>query len=275
MQEFTLQNAENIRLQLFDWPVESPQAVIALVHGQGEHIGRYKHLAEWYNRHDIAVVGMDLQGYGRSEGRRGHARDLDALLDDIGLLLQETRQRYPQVPLFLYGHSMGGNLALNYVARRQPALHGLIATSPWIRLSFEVPALKVLAGRLLRRFMPTLTLPTGLTARFISQDPAVVQAYQSDPLVHNKISAAAGIILLESAGWLDKYAGEFPVPLLLLHGTGDKIISAPATKEFFGRVTGDITHQEWPGLYHELHNEREQEEVFQYTLNWIKAHLKK
>ncbi len=275
MQEFTLQNAENIRLQLFDWPVESPQAVIALVHGQGEHIGRYKHLAEWYNRHGIAVVGMDLQGYGRSEGRRGHARDLDALLDDIGLLLQETRQRYPQVPLFLYGHSMGGNLALNYVARRQPALHGLIATSPWIRLSFEVPALKVLAGRLLRRFMPTLTLPTGLTARFISQDPAVVQAYQSDPLVHNKISAAAGIILLESAGWLDKYAGEFPVPLLLLHGTGDKIISAPATKEFFGRVTGDITHQEWPGLYHELHNEREQEEVFQYTLNWIKAHLKK
>ena len=273
MQEFTLQNAENLQLYLVDWPVGQPRAVITLVHGQGEHLGRYQHLAAWYNHHGVAVVGMDIQGYGRSAGGRGHARDLDALLDDIVLLLDETRRRYPGVPLFLYGHSMGGNLALNYVARRQPVLQGLIATSPWIRLGFEAPALKVLAGRLLRRFLPTLSLPTGLTARFISQDPAVVEAYQSDPLVHNKISAAAGIMLLESAGWLNRYAGPFPVPLLLLHGTGDKIISAPATKEFFGRVTGDVTHREWPGLYHELHNEREQEEVFKYTLDWMEGRM--
>ncbi len=273
MQEFSIQNAENLRLHLVDWPVAQPRAVLALVHGQGEHIGRYMHLAAWYNRQGIAVVGMDLQGYGRSEGSRGHTRDLVALLDDIDLLLAETRRRYPQTPLFLYGHSMGGNLTLNYVARRQPALRGLIATSPWIRLGFEAPALKVLAGRMLRRFMPTLTLPTGLTARFISQDPAVVKAYQTDPLVHSKISASAGMVLLESAGWLNQYSGEFPVPLLLLHGTGDKIISAPATKEFFGRVTGDVTHHEWPGLYHELHNEREQEEVFAYTLQWMEKRM--
>lgn len=270
MNEISLQNKENIRLHLADWPVEQPLAVVALVHGQGEHIGRYEHLAAWYNHHGVAVVGLDLQGYGRSEGRRGHTRSLDALFDDITLLLEETRRRYPQVPLFLYGHSMGGNLTLHYTVLRQPDIRGLIATSPWIRLAFEAPVLKVMAGRLLRRFMPTLSLPTGLTARFISQDPAVVHAYKTDPLVHDQLSASAGIILLESAAWLNQYSGKFPRPLLLLHGTGDKIISAAATREFAGRISGDVTHQEWPGLYHELHNEREQEEVFAFTLGWMK-----
>lgn len=272
MNTLSLLNQENLRLHLAEWPVDQPRAVVALVHGQGEHIGRYDHLATWYNRHGVAVVGLDLQGYGRSEGRRGHTRDLEALFDDIALLLQEAARRYPEVPLFLYGHSMGGNLALHYTVRRQPALRGLIATSPWIRLAFEAPVLKVMAGRLLRRFMPTLTLPTGLTARFISQDAAVVHAYQTDPLVHDQLSAAAGIMLLESAAWLNQYAGTFPVPLLLLHGTGDKIISATATREFAGRVSGNVTHQEWPGLYHELHNEREQEEVFEFTLGWMEKH---
>lgn len=273
MNVLSLQNKENLRLHLAEWPVEQPRAVIALLHGQGEHIGRYVHLATWYNRHGVAVIGLDLQGYGRSEGRRGHTRDLDALFDDIGLLLDETRRRYPATPLFLYGHSMGGNLTLHYTARHQPALQGLIATSPWIRLAFEAPVLKVMAGRLLRRFLPTLTLPTGLTARFISQDEAVVHAYKTDPLVHDQLSAAAGIVLLESAAWLNQYTGAFPVPLLLLHGTGDKIISAAATREFAGRISGDVTHQEWLGLYHELHNEREQEEVFAFTLGWMEKRL--
>ena len=273
MNVLSLQNKENIRLHLAEWPTEPPRAVIALVHGQGEHIGRYAHLAAWYNRQGVAVVGLDLQGHGRSEGRRGHVRDLDALFDDIGLLLDETRRRYPQVPLFLYGHSMGGNLTLHYTARRQPALHGLIATSPWIRLAFEAPALKVMAGRLLRHFLPTLSLPTGLTARFIAQDAAVVRAYETDPLVHNRLSASAGIVLLESAAWLNRYSGKFPTPLLLLHGTGDRIVSAPATREFFGRVSGDVTHHEWPDLYHELHNEREQEAVFAYTLAWLEKRI--
>ncbi len=269
MQELFWKNAEGLKLYAAHWTVKNPKAVIALVHGQGEHIGRYTHVAEWYNRHDIAVLGYDQQGYGRSEGGRGHAKNLEVLLDDVGQLLDETRSRYPGTPLFLYGHSMGGNLSLNYTLRRDPILTGLIVTSPWIRLAFEAPALKVLAGRLLRRFMPTLTLPTGLTARFISHDDAVVQAYKNDPLVHDKLSAAAGIALMEGAGWLNQFSGVFSVPVLMLHGTGDKIISPTATREFFGRVAGEVTHHEWPDLYHELHNEAEKEQVFEYTLAWM------
>ena len=173
------------------------------------------------------------------------------------------------MPLFLYGHSMGGGLVLNYTLRRDPLLTGLIATSPWIRLAFEAPALKVMAGRLLRRFMPTLSLPTGLSALFLSHDKAVVEAYKNDPLVHSQLSAAAGIALMEGADWLNKFSGVFNVPVLLLHGTGDKIISPAATREFFGRVAGEVIHHEWPDLYHALHNEPEKEEVFEYTLAWM------
>lgn len=270
MNELYWKNAEGIRLFAAEWPLKHPKAVLAIVHGQGEHIGRYAHLAEWYNRHQIAVVGYDHQGYGRSEGKRGHAKNLQVLLDDIGLLLEETRRRYPGTPLFLYGHSMGGGLVLNYVTRRDPVLAGLIATGPWIRLAFEAPAVKVIAGKIMHKIMPALTLPTGLATSFLSRDQAVVDAYRSDPLVHDQLSMAAGIALLESAAWLNGYSGVFSIPVLLMHGGADKITSAAATKEFFGRVAGDVSHREWPGLYHEIHNEPEKEQVFEFTLAWMK-----
>ena len=273
MNELSWKNAQGLRLFAAEWPMKNPLAVVALVHGQGEHIGRYAHVAEWYNRQGIAVIGYDHQGYGRSEGKRGHAKNLHVLLDDIGQLLEETRRRYPGVPLFLYGHSMGGGLVLNFVTRRGPDLTGLIATAPWIRLAFEAPRIKVIAGKILRKLLPALTLPTGLDANFLSRDQAVVDAYLNDPLVHDQISAAAGIALLEAAEWLNSYSGVFSVPVLLMHGGGDKITSPAATKEFFGRVTGDVSHREWLGLYHEIHNEKGQETVFEFTLTWMKQFI--
>lgn len=269
MDKLYWKNAQGLQLFAAHWPVENPRAVIALVHGQGEHIGRFDHVARWFNTRQIAVLGYDHQGYGQSEGIRGHAPNLQVLLDDIGLLLEKTREIYPETPLFLYGHSMGGGLALNYVTHENPSIAGLVVTGPWIRLAFEAPAFKVMAGRVLRRFMPTLTLPTGLAAHFISHDEAVVKAYVSDPLVHNKLSAAGGIALLESALWLDSWAGTFHIPVLLQHGGADRITSAPATRRFAERAKGDVTHHEWPGLYHEIHNEKEKEAVFAYTLQWL------
>ncbi len=269
MIELSWKNAEGLKLYAADWHVKNPKAVIALVHGQGEHIGRYAHVAEWYNNHDIALIGYDQQGYGRSEGKRGHAENLEVLLDDIGQFLEKTKERYPKTPIFLYGHSLGGGLVLHYVLRRDPIIAGLIVTSPLIRLAFEAPALKIIAGKLLRRFMPTLTLPTGLAAHFISHDPEVIAAYKSDPLVHDKLSAAAGIAILEMGDWLNKFSGVFSIPVLLMHGGGDKITDPAATKEFFGRVAGEVTHKEWEGLWHEMHNEKEKEKVFDYTLDWI------
>lgn len=274
MQELSWQNAEGLTIFGAHWPVEHPRAVIALVHGQGEHIARYDHLARWFNARRIAVLGFDHQGHGRSAGKRGHARHIDAYLDDIGQMLDRVKQTYPGVPVFLYGHSMGGNLTLNYVLRRQPqGLAGHIVTGPFIRLAFEAPMAKMVAAKLLRRFMPTLTLPTGLAAHFLSHDPAVVSAYKNDPLVHDQLSAAAGLALIEGGLWLDKFEGKYPVPLLLQHGASDKITSAPATRAFSERVSGDVSYTEWPELYHEIHNETEQEKVFELTLEWMNLRI--
>ncbi len=269
MQSKNINNPQGIALYSAHWAAKRPVAAIALVHGQGEHINRYHHFAKWFNDHQFSVVGIDLQGYGQSGGKRGHADSDEVLLDDIGVLLTEAKALYPSLPVYLYGHSMGGGLCLNYVARRQPALAGLIVTGPWVRLAFEAPALKVLVGRLLRRFMPALTLPTGLAAHFISRDPAVVKAYQNDPLVHDKLSAAAGIALLEAATYINAFDGTFEMPVLMMHGGDDKITSLAASKELAARAKGNITHKEWPGLYHEIHNEPSQNEVFAFTYDWI------
>ncbi len=269
MNELSWKNAEGLKMYAADWSVKNPKAVIALVHGQGEHIGRYGHVAKWYNEHHIALMGFDQQGYGRSEGKRGHAENLDVLLDDIGQFLEKVQERYVKTPVFLYGHSLGGGLVLEYVIQRDPVIAGLIVTSPLIRLAFEAPALKIMAGKILRRFMPTMTLPTGLAAQFISHDREVVAAYQSDPLVHDKLSAAEGIAIIEMGNKLNKFSGVFSIPVLLMHGGGDKITSAPAAKAFFGRVAGEVTYKEWEGLWHEMHNEKEKEELFTYTFEWI------
>ncbi|MBU6340975.1 MAG: alpha/beta hydrolase [Bacteroidetes bacterium] len=273
MQEHQLKNTAHLNAFAVNWPVEQPGAVLALVHGQSEHAGRYQHLAAWFNARQIAVAAFDQQGHGKTEGTRGHANSLDGMIDDVGLFLDKVHTWYPGVPVFLYGHSMGGNIALNYFLRRPNRLNGIIATGPWIRLAFEAPALKVAAGYLLKRILPSLTLPNGLHARLISRDPDVVQRYKNDPLVHGRISAAAGIALLEGATWLNQYSGPTPAPMLLMHGGGDKITSMPATREFAGRVTGDVTFQEWPGLYHEIHNEKEQEQVFEAELGWMLARV--
>lgn len=273
MNELSWKNAEGLRIHAVRWAVAQPRAVLLLIHGQGEHIGRYEHLGQWYNAKGIAVVGYDQQGYGRSEGRRGHAKNLDVLLNDVGQALEETRRLYPGVPLFLYGHSMGGNIVLNFLFRRRPAVTGVIATGPWVRLAFQAPTLKVLAGQLLRHIIPNLRLPNGLAVHFLSHDPEVVAAYQRDPHVHNLLSAGAGIALLEGANWLDRYSGDTPAPLLLMHGAADKITSAPATRELAARLGGNVTHREWPDLYHEIHNEPEKEVVFAYTFDWIQKRL--
>ncbi|MFM8374077.1 MAG: lysophospholipase [Bacteroidota bacterium] len=273
MQTFSWTNSENINMYGVDWHHNSPKAVVALVHGQGEHIGRYTHVAEWYNRHGFAVTGFDQQGYGRSGGPRGHARGIASWMDDIEQFLQKTSEKYPGVPVFLYGHSMGGAEVLTFCLERKPALAGLIATSPLIRLAFVTPTLKVLAGKIMRRFMPTLTLPTGLAAHFISHDTAVVSAYQHDALVHGKVSASGGLSLLEMSDRLDKCDPEFEIPVLIMHGGDDRITSAPASAAFCARAKGDVTWREWDGLWHEMHNEPQKEQLFQYTLEWMQKDL--
>jgi len=267
--DFFWQTTDGIKIYGTEWPVENPQAVVAIIHGLGEHVQRYAHVASFFNQHHLAVLGYDRRGHGQSGGKRGHTRSYNAFLDEIAYLTVEAEERYPGIPLFLYGHSMGGNLLLSYILHRHPTIQGAIVSAPHIRLSFQPSSVMVGMGKLMRGIFPGFSQPNGLDVEQLSRDKTVVEKYQADPLVHNAITAITGMSMLESAAALDKYQGSFPVPLLLLHGGADGITSPGGTSDFASRVTGDVTLKVWDGLFHEMHNEPEQQEVLKGILDWI------
>ena len=253
-------------------PQGMPKAAIMLVHGHGEHVARYDHVAAALTGKGYALLGFDLRGHGRSGGSRGHTPSYDTLMDDIASFSQQTDLRYAGLPRFLYGHSLGGNLVLNYALRRKPDLHGVIATGPWLKLAFDPPASQVTLGRLMNGIAPGFTQHSKLDTQGLSHDQVVVAAYEKDPLVHDKISARLFVAIYESGLWALEHAAEFPLPLLLMHGAADPITSARASQEFTKKAGNQATLKIWDGLYHEIHNELEKAEVFNTMLDWLGKH---
>lgn len=270
---FNLRTADGLQLYGQGWlPEGTSRAAVCLVHGLGEHSGRYPHVAMALHQAGYALFSFDLRGHGKSPGQRGHAPSWDVLMDDITVLLQETGQRFPDRPRFLYGHSLGGTLVLSYALRRKPQLAGAIVTSPLLRTAFQPPAWKLWLGKALYNLVPSFALSNELDPRGLSHDQRVVDAYVHDPLVHNRVSARLAMDMLLAGEWALEHASEFPVPLLLMHGAADPICSPQASREFASQVPGDCTFKLWDGLYHETHNEPEQEQVFAFMLEWLGKH---
>lgn len=264
-----LSSRDGIGLFACHWRVDQPQGVICLVHGIGEHTGRYAHLAAFLNRVGYPLVGFDLRGHGRSGGQRGHIPGFESFMDDIDLMLGWARQLYPEKPIFLYGHSLGGNLVINYLLRRRPALAGAVATAPALRIAFEPPAAKVALGRFMNNLLPKFSQATGLEVEALSRQASVVQAYVNDPLVHDRISARLFVDTLDAGYWALAHAAELKIPLLLMHGSADRLTSVGASQDFADRAGAICTLKIWEGFYHEIHNEPEQGQVFAYLQNWL------
>jgi acylglycerol lipase len=262
-------------LQVFGqlWQPEVPaRAVVCLVHGLGEHSGRYTHVAAALTEAGFGMLGFDLRGHGQSQGQRGHTPSWGILLDDIAQALEQGRERFGDCPQFLYGHSLGGTLVLNYGVRARPNLAGVIATGPLLRPAFDPSAWKLSLGRLMYKVWPGFSMNNELDTTGVSRDAAVVKAYVNDPLVHDRISARMALDMLECGEWLLQHASEFDLPLLLMHGGADRLCSPQAVREFADRVDGECTYHGWEGLYHEVHNEPEQRSVFQVMIDWLNAH---
>lgn len=273
-QELAWTAADGLPLFAQCWrPEDEPAAVVCVVHGAGEHSGRYMHVADALTQARFAVLALDLRGHGRSGGLRGHTPSYEALLQDLDLLLAEAAQRFPGVPLFLYGHSLGGGLVLYYTLRRRPAVAGVVATSPWLRLAFTPPPWKETLAMLLSRAWPSFPQATGLETDALSHDPAVARAYTTDPLVHNRATSRMYVSCRAAGRWSLAHAAEFPVPLLLMHGTADRITSHEASAAFAAQLPGACELRLWPGAYHELHNEPQRQEVLDAIVAWLQAHL--
>ena len=272
--ELAWQSKDGLRFFGQSWePEGAPAAVVCLVHGIGEHGGRYAHVAHYLTCAGFALLTFDHRGHGRSDGRRGYIPSYDALLDDVDALLAQAAQRWPGRPRFLYGHSLGGGLVLNYALRRRPQIAGVVATSPWLRLASPPPAWKDRLAGLLDRVWPSYSEANGLDTGALARGPAVAQAYLRDPLVHNRTSARLYVSFRDAGAWALAHAAEFPVPLLLMHGTSDRITSSQATAEFASKVPGACDLKLWEGFYHELHNEPEQLEALAAIVVWLRAHV--
>jgi alpha-beta hydrolase superfamily lysophospholipase len=272
-ERFTLHSADGTPLHATWWtPVGSPKATVVRVHGLGEHAGRNAHVAQRLSDAGYAVAMFDLRGHGESPGGRGHT-PFDRTMEDIAACLAHARDQVPGVPRFLYGHSLGGLLVLTYALRLKPDLAGVVVSSAGLRSPVLEQQLKMTAAKLLGSALPTIAIPSGLDDSGLSRDPEVIEAYRADPLTHDKASFALGKDGAEGANWALAHAGDFTLPLLMIHGSDDPIAYVRGTEEFASKVEGDVTVKVYEGLLHEPHNEPEQDEVLADIVDWLDAHL--
>lgn len=263
----------DIFAQVWEPPVVEPKAVACLLHGLGDHSSRYAHVAEAFGKEGFILFASDLRGHGRSGGRRGHISSIEDFMRDIDVMIEQARLRYPRLPLFLYGHSLGGILALHYGLTRKPNIKGVIATGCGMHTELENQPAKVMAAQALGTLIPKTTIASGLDSAALTRNTAVVEAYRKDPLVHDRISLGFGKVMLAVNRWTLKHAGEFSLPLLLLHGKADAINFLSSSTEFAAPLKEKCTLVLWEDAYHELHNEPEQAEVFKTMTLWMDARI--
>ena len=249
-------------------PGENTRGVIIFVHGIGEHIQRYNYWAGLFKDEGIGFAGVDLPGHGRSEGKRGFIKSYTQLEEMTDILLKTCARTFPGVPLYIYGHSLGGGVVLDYILRNNPKVKGAIVTSPWLQLAFEPDKNKMIMAGILKNIIPGLTLPSGLITGHLSHDHAVVEKYKNDPLLHFKISLSLFHEAINAGRYCLLHASELKIRTLLMHGSDDLITSSEASREFASK-TDMVELKIWEGGYHELHNEPFNEEVFKYIINWI------
>ena len=264
---------DRTRLFAQSWTAENDQKkLILLVHGLGEHCGRYEQWAQLFNKRGYSLLSLDLHGHGRSEGKRGHVKSIDVFLDDIDVLYQKSNELFPGYKKILYGQSMGGNLVLNHVISRNRPVAAVIASSPWFRMYKEPSDLVLTMVSHLKKILPSFTLSNQLIADHISHDPEVIRDYQRDPLNHDRISFKMFHELYHGGYNALRNVYKINYPLLIMHGQADTITSPKASEEFVMNTSNLTRLKLWPNQYHELHNEFIKEEVHSYIISWLEEH---
>jgi alpha-beta hydrolase superfamily lysophospholipase len=266
-----LDDATQIHLRIGAAKTPSKLA-ICLVHGLGEHSGRYQHVIDYFNERSISVVSFDLRGHGLSSGPRGTIPNYETILDDMRQLIELTAREFPAQPLALYGHSLGGNFVINYCLRRDltaPRIARAVASSPLLRTTHLPPRWKTILGQIMNRIWPTFCLDNGVDLRDLSREPAVAIRFRSDSLNHKRLSARLGISMLESGEWALHHAHRLTIPLLLLHGDADQITSSAASRQFADRAGALCEFRMIEGGFHELHHDLDRHEFLVNVADWL------
>lgn len=255
-------------------PSEGMRAMLGVVHGYADHGARYRHVMGALAEHGIGSVAIDMRGHGRALGPRGYCERFDEFLDDARDLRRLVSERAKGAPTFLFGHSFGGLVAFASVVEDPGDLCGLLLSAPFFGLGLEPPALKVAAGKIASRVFPRLALPTGLSGKQMSHDPAKVREYDEDPLVFGNATARWFTETVSAQERMLAAAPKLALPLFLSFGTTDPVASIAAARRVFDAAgSKDKTFDARDGLFHEILNEASWKDLVDLMAKWILVRL--
>ncbi len=256
------------------WSVEKPRAAIVLSHGLGEHSGRYEEIAAYLNDQGYSVYAMDHVGHGNSPGQRGHCDRFADFVGGIREIVDHLVVEAPDLPRILIGHSLGGLIVTHYLLDHQEEVHGAILSGAAFQVAVEVPWWKESAGRLLSNILPSFSMSNEIDPGALSHDASIIEAYESDPLVHDQVSPRLYTEMTQAMEDALAGAEEIKLPLLILAGREDRIV-APEGSVLFHRdvASEDKELHIFDGMYHEIFNEVERAKVYAVVGAWLKRIL--
>jgi alpha-beta hydrolase superfamily lysophospholipase len=270
---FTASDGDNLAVQ--DWYLPEgvrQRGTVLVVHGLGEHAGRYDALARVLNGWGFTVRSYDQYGHGESDGLRGALPHPGRLLDDLADLVESARVRNPGLPLVLLGHSMGGLVAASFVARTLQAVDLLVLSSP--ALATRLTPVQKLLMAVVPRIAPNLTVGNGLDPQYLSHNKRVVQSYLNDPRVHDRVSGRLARFIEEEGALVRSRAGSWKVPTLLMYAGDDRIVDPAGSQAFAAAAPPSVvTARRFDGLYHEIFNEAEAQPVYDCLRQWLAARV--
>lgn len=272
--EGTLLSPDGVPLFYRRWDAFQPRAVCFLVHGLAEHSGRYEPLAQLLVRRRFFVWAMDHRGHGRSGGLPADCTGLDQLVDDLRGLIRKAAEAMPHLPRILIGHSLGGLIALSYAARHADEIRAVAVSSPALKLKIQTPPWKIHLVTATSRIFPTFPFQNGVDPKRLSSDPAVIEAYKRDPLIHRALTARCAVGLDRDMRDSLRWANRLRVPCLILQAGSDTICDPAASETFAQSVRGaPMTFRRYEGLSHELFNEPQRDVVIGDLIRWIEGLL--
>jgi len=269
-----LENNSGYKISSQMWkPENPPRGVIVLVHGLGEHSGRYStHFADHFSNEGFSILTFDLPGHGKSSGKRGHIEHYEDFIKLVSAGISYAKNEYPPLPIFLYGHSLGGLIVLEYAIQTKPVLNGVIASAPVLDINKPIPPVKLALANTMNKIFPSFTLDNGLNRNMLSRDKNVIKEYNSDPLVHGHTSSRMGMYMIEKGAFVRENAKMVSIPTLVMVGSAEGIVSKKAIHDFC-KQSDKCSEKIWTNFYHELHNEQEKKKVLIYTSEWITDHM--
>jgi alpha-beta hydrolase superfamily lysophospholipase len=272
--EYIWKSFDDLDYYFVSWePEVKPVAVLALLHGLGDHCRRYDNWITQFSMNKIATVSFDYRGHGRSDGKRGVINDFDELTDDTKLLLGKAKELFPGIPVILYGHSMGGTISMSYCLQYEELPDLAIITSPWLKLKHPPSVILRLLIRVASRLFPKITFSTGLHSDDFSENSEFVMEKERDELLHNRISPRLFMEINKQYLQILKKIKTLNIPMLLMHGKDDPVTDVSGSWEVFNTSVENVSYKEWSDAKHHLHNFPGSNEVMDFIIKWIDARI--